>query len=91
MKYQKCTIKSKNKLVAIASIYIKQLNIGFLKASKRNILAVKVTVRHSIYDLEQTNGYYGRVLNIIKDTNRHSLVQNQNPKYISYSNNRKNI
>ena len=41
IKYQKCTIKSKNKLVAITSIYIKQLNIGLLKASKRNVLAVK--------------------------------------------------
>ena len=41
IKYQKCTIKAKNKLIAIASIYIKQLNIGLLKASKQNILAVK--------------------------------------------------
>ena len=39
--YQKCIIKSKNKSVAIASIYTKQLNIGLLKASKQNILAVK--------------------------------------------------
>ena len=41
IKYQKCTIKCENKLVAIASIYIKQLNIALLKASKQNILAVK--------------------------------------------------
>ena len=41
IKYQKCTTKSKNKLVTIASIYIKHLNIGLLKASKQNILAVK--------------------------------------------------
>ena len=41
IKYQKCTIKSKRKLVAIGSIYINQLNIELLKASKQNILAVK--------------------------------------------------
>ena len=41
IKHQKCTIKCENKLVAIASIYTKQLNIALLKASKQNILAVK--------------------------------------------------